>query len=207
MHSAQLVWLTPDAEKLIGKIARVSNPNNEDNPNVEKLIRYLIKHKHWSPFEMANMCVEIKTTRAIAAQILRHRSFSFQEFSQRYAVATDVEIPELRRQDLKNRQNSINDLDPNIAELFDRKIDEHFNQAQDLYQQLLDRGVAKECARGVLPLNTVTRLYMSGTLRSWLHYVDLRGDNGTQKEHMTIARSIGELLDSQVPTIARAMWS
>ena len=207
MHSAQLVWLTPDAEKLIGKIARVSNPNNEDNPNVEKLIRYLIKHKHWSPFEMASMCVEIKTTRAIAAQILRHRSFSFQEFSQRYAVATDVEIPELRRQDLKNRQNSINDLDPDIAELFDRKIDEHFNQAQDLYQQLLDRGVAKECARGVLPLNTVTRLYMSGTLRSWLHYVDLRGDNGTQKEHMTIARSIGELLDSQVPTIARAMWS
>ena len=207
MHSAQLVWVTPDAEKLIGKIARVSNPNNEDNPNVEKLIRYLIKHKHWSPFEMASMCVEIKTTRAIAAQILRHRSFSFQEFSQRYAVATDVEIPELRRQDLKNRQNSTNDLDPNIAELFDRKIYEHFNEAQDLYQQLLDRGVAKECARGVLPLNTVTRLYMSGTLRSWLHYVDLRGDNGTQKEHMTIARSIGELLDSQVPTIARAMWS
>ena len=207
MHSAQLVWVTPDAEKLIGKIARVSNPNNEDNPNVEKLIRYLIKHKHWSPFEMASMCVEIKTTRAIAAQILRHRSFSFQEFSQRYAVATDVEIPELRRQDLKNRQNSTNDLDPDIAKLFDRKIDEHFNQAQDLYQQLLDRGVAKECARGVLPLNTVTRLYMSGTLRSWLHYVDLRGDNGTQKEHMTIARSIGELLDSQVPTIARAMWS
>ena len=207
MHSAQLVWVTPDAEKLIGKIARVSNPNNEDNPNVEKLIRYLIKHKHWSPFEMASMCVEIKTTRAIAAQILRHRSFSFQEFSQRYAVATDLEIPELRRQDLKNRQNSTNDLDPNIAELFDRKIYEHFNEAQDLYQQLLDRGVAKECARGVLPLNTVTRLYMSGTLRSWLHYVDLRGDNGTQKEHMTIARSIGELLDSQVPTIARAMWS
>ena len=207
MHSAQLVWVTPNAEKLIGKIARVSNPNNEDNPNVEKLIRYLIKHKHWSPFEMASMCVEIKTTRAIAAQILRHRSFSFQEFSQRYAVATDVEIPELRRQDLKNRQNSTNDLDPDIAKLFDRKIDEHFNQAQDLYQQLLDRGVAKECARGVLPLNTVTRLYMSGTLRSWLHYVDLRGDNGTQKEHMTIARSIGELLDSQVPTIARAMWS
>ena len=207
MHSAQLVWVTPDAEKLIGKIARVSNPNNEDNPNVEKLIRYLIKHNHWSPFEMASMCVEIKTTRAIAAQILRHRSFSFQEFSQRYAVATDVEIPELRRQDLKNRQNSTNDLDPNIAELFDRKIYEHFNEAQDLYQQLLDRGVAKECARGVLPLNTVTRLYMSGTLRSWLHYVDLRGDNGTQKEHMTIARSIGELLDSQVPIIARAMWS
>ena len=207
MHSAQIVWVTPNAEKLIGKIARVSNPNNEDNPNVEKLIRYLIKHKHWSPFEMASMCVEIKTTRAIAAQILRHRSFSFQEFSQRYAVATDLEIPELRRQDLKNRQNSTNDLDPDIAKLFDRKIDEHFNQAQDLYQQLLDRGVAKECARGVLPLNTVTRLYMSGTLRSWLHYVDLRGDNGTQKEHMTIARSIGELLDSQVPTIARAMWS
>ena len=197
MHSAQLVWVTPDAEKLIGKIARVSNPNNEDNPNVEKLIRYLIKHKHWSPFEMASMCVEIKTTRAIAAQILRHRSFSFQ----------DIEIPELRRQDHENRQNSIDDIPSFKQEFLQHQIDQHFKSAMDIYQGMLAYGVAKECARGVLPLNTVTRLYMSGTLRSWLHYVDLRGDNGTQKEHMTIARSIGEIIDSQVPTIARAMWS
>lgn len=207
MHSAKLVWVTPDAEKLIGKIARVSNPNNEDNPNVEKLIRYLIKHKHWSPFEMASMCVEIKTTRAIAAQILRHRSFSFQEFSQRYAVASDIEIPELRRQDHENRQNSIDDIPSFKQEFLQHQIDQHFKSAMDIYQGMLAYGVAKECARGVLPLNTVTRLYMSGTLRSWLHYVDLRGDNGTQKEHMTIARSIGEIIDSQVPTIARAMWS
>ena len=164
MHSAKLVWVTPDAEKLIGKIARVSNPKNEDNPDYEKLLKYLIKHKHWSPFEMASMCVEITTTRAIAPQILRHRSFSFQEFSQRYAVATATDIPQLRRQDTKIS-----------AEL--------------------------------RPLNTVTRLYMSGTIRSWLHYVDLRGDNGTQAEHKLIARSIGEILDTELPTVSRAMWS
>ena len=184
MHSAKLVWVTPDAERLIGKIARVSNPNNEDNPNVEKLIRYLIKHKHWSPFEMASMCVEIHTTRAISAQILRHRSFSFQEFSQRYAIPTDTfatVLPDIRRQDEKNRQNSIDDLPDEVVEFLQAKTDAHFRDAVELYEYMLSQGVAKECARSVLPLNTVTRLYMSGTIRSWLHYIDLRGDNGTQK--------------------------
>ena len=209
MHNADLIWITPNAEQLVGKIARVSNPQNEDNPDVEKLIRYLIKHKHWSPFEMASMCVEIKTTRAIAPQILRHRSFSFQEFSQRYAIPTETfptVIPELRRQDTQNRQNSIDDLPSETTEFMKDRIDAHFREAVDLYNYMLDRGVAKECARSVLPINTCTRIYMSGTIRSWLHYVDLRGDNGTQKEHMSIARSIGEILATEVPTIARAMW-
>ena len=206
MHTAKLVWVTPDAEQLIGKIARVSNPANEDNPNVEKLIRYLIKHKHWSPFEMASMCVEIKTTRAIAPQILRHRSFSFQEFSQRYAVATEINVPDLRRQDMKNRQNSIDDLPEEKVEFLQQQIDNHYRSAMDIYNSMLDSGVAKECARSVLPLSTSTRLYMSGTIRSWLHYVDLRADNGTQLEHMQIARSIGDILADQVPTVARAMW-
>ena len=209
MHHADLIWITPNAEQLVGKIARVSNPKNEDNPDVEKLIRYLIKHKHWSPFEMASMCVEIKTTRAIAPQILRHRSFSFQEFSQRYAIPTETfptVIPELRRQDTQNRQNSIDDLPSETTEFMKDRIDAHFREAVDLYNYMLDRGVAKECARSVLPINTCTRIYMSGTIRSWLHYVDLRGDNGTQKEHMSIARSIGEILATEVPTIARAMW-
>ena len=209
MHSAKLIWVTPDAEQLIGKIARVSNPKNENNPNVEGLLKYLIKHKHWSPFEMASMCVEIHTTRAIAPQILRHRSFSFQEFSQRYAIPTDTFAtvqPKLRRQDTKNRQNSIDDLPEETVEYYDQRIDDHFRQSVELYESLLHSGVAKECARAVLPLNTVTRLYMSGTIRSWLHYVDLRGDNGTQLEHMQIARSVGEILDTELPTIARAMW-
>ena len=209
MHNAKLVWVTPDAEKLIGKIARVSNPTNEDNPNVEGLLKYLIKHKHWSPFEMASMCVEIHTTRAIAPQILRHRSFSFQEFSQRYAIPTDTfatVLPDLRRQDLKNRQNSIDDLREETVEYYKEKIDQHFREGVRLYESMLHSDIAKECARSVLPLNTVTRLYMSGTLRSWLHYVDLRGDNGTQKEHMSIARSVGEILATEVPTVARAMW-
>ena len=210
MHNAKLIWVTPDAEQLIGKIARVSNPKNENNPNVEGLLKYLIKHKHWSPFEMASMCVEIHTTRAIAPQILRHRSFSFQEFSQRYAIPTDTFAtvqPKLRRQDVKNRQNSIDDLPSETTEYYDQRIDDHFRQGVELYESLLHSGVAKECARAVLPLNTVTRLYMSGTIRSWLHYVDLRGDNGTQLEHMQIARSVGEILDTELPTIARAMWS
>ena len=209
MHNAKLVWITPAAEALIGKIARVSNPNNEDNPEVEKLIRYLIRHKHWSPFEMASMCVEIHTTRAIAAQILRHRSFTFQEHSLRYAIPTDTfatVLPDLRRQDTKNRQNSIDDLPAETVEYYKQRIDDHFREGVALYESLLHSDVAKECARSVLPLNTVTRLYMSGTIRSWLHYVDLRGSNGTQKEHMQIARSVGDILDTEVPTIARAMW-
>jgi thymidylate synthase (FAD) len=209
MHSAKLVWITPDAEALVGKIARVSNPSNEDNPDVEKLIKYLIKHRHWSPFEMVSMCVQIDTTRAISPQILRHRSFSFQEFSQRYAIPTDTfatVLPDLRRQDTANRQNSIDDLENETQEYYEQRIDDHFREGVRLYESLLHSGVAKECARSVLPINTVTKLYMSGTIRSWLHYVDLRGSNGTQKEHMSIARSVGEILDTEVPTIARAMW-
>ena len=210
MHSAKLIWVTPDAEKLIGKIARVSNPKNEDNPDVKGLLKYLIKHKHWSPFEMASMCVEIHTTRAISAQILRHRSFSFQEFSQRYAIPTDTfatVLPDLRRQDQKNRQNSIDDLPTETIEYYQDRIDAHFREGVKLYESLLHSDVAKECARSVLPLNTVTRLYMSGTIRSWLHYIDLRGDNGTQKEHMQIARSVGEIFDTELPTISSAMWA
>ena len=209
MHDAKLIWCTPDAEALIGKIARVSNPNNEDNPNVEGLLKYLIKHKHWSPFEMASMCVEIHTTRAISPQILRHRSFSFQEFSQRYAIPTDTfatVLPDLRRQDFENRQNSIDDLEGETTEYYRDRIDDHFRESVQLYESLLHSGVAKECARSVLPLNTVTRLYMSGTIRSWLHYVALRGENGTQREHMSIARSVGEILSDELPTVARAMW-
>ena len=158
---------------------------------------------------MASMCVEIHTTRAIAPQILRHRSFSFQEFSQRYAIPTDTfatVLPDLRRQDVKNRQNSIDDLPTETVEYYEQRIDDYFRQGVELYESLLHSDVAKECARSVLPLNTVTRLYMSGTIRSWLHYVDLRGDNGTQREHMSIARSVGEILDTELPTIARAMW-
>ena len=206
MHDAKLVWITPDAEKLIGKIARVSNPANEDNPNVVGLLKYLIKHKHWSPFEMASMCVEIQTTRAIAPQILRHRSFSFQEFSQRYAVSTEFELPHLRRQDVVNRQNSIDDIPQSVNENFGSDIANHFCEAQKLYQRMLDAGVAKECARAVLPLNTTTRLYMSGTIRSWLHYIDLRSWHGTQWEHTQIALNALAILKEQLPTIADAMW-
>ena len=206
MHSAELVWITPDSEQLIGKIARVSNPANENNPNVVGLLKYLIKHRHWSPFEMASMCLEIHTTRAIAPQILRHRSFSFQEFSQRYAVATEVEMPHLRRQDLKNRQNSIDDMPQAIEANFGQDISDHFQAAKKLYQEMLDAGVAKECARAVLPLNTTTRLYMSGTIRSWLHYIDLRSWHGTQWEHTQIALNALAILKEQLPTIADAMW-
>ena len=210
MHHAKLIWITPDAEALVGKIARVSNPKNEDNPEVEKLIKYLIKHKHWSPFEMASMCVEISTTRAISAQVLSHRSFTFQEFSQRYSIQTDTfatVIPELRRQDKVNRQNSVDDLPEETVEYYRQRIDDHFREGIKLYESLLHSYVAKECARSVLPLNTVTRLYMSGTIRSWLHYVDLRGSNGTQFEHMQIAQSVKEILEQEVPIISRSMWS
>tara|TARA_Y100000385_G_C12847741_1_gene531661 strand:+ start:69 stop:707 length:639 start_codon:yes stop_codon:yes gene_type:complete len=206
MHDAKLVWITPDAEKLIGKIARVSNPSNEDNPNVIGLLKYLIKHKHWSPFEMASMCLEIETTRAISPQILRHRSFSFQEFSQRYAVSAGFEFPHLRRQDVVNRQNSIDDIPQSVNENFGSDIAHHFIESQKLYQRMLDAGVAKECARAVLPLNTTTRLYMSGTIRSWLHYIDLRSWHGTQWEHTQIALNAMDIIKKQLPTIAEAMW-
>lgn len=207
---AKLITITPNAEELIAYCARVSNPSNQDNPECEKLIRYLIKHKHWSPFEMAHMVIEINTTRAIAPQILRHRSFSFQEFSQRYAdvgFLSEVEVPELRRQDTKNRQNSIDDLDPVAVQFFHRQIDAHFDNSLELYRDLVDAGVAKECARGVLPLNTPSRLYMAGSIRSWLHYIDLRRSNGTQKEHRDIALGCAEIIRKELPNIYHAYFS
>ena len=209
MHNVELVHVTPDAESLIAYMARVSNPSNQSNTETSsRLIRYLIKHKHWSPFEMVNMCVEIETTRSIAAQILRHRSFSFQEFSQRYAEASQLGspvTPELRLQDPVNRQNSI-EVEEEDLFLKDR-IRHLYRHSQEVYNALLEAGVAKECARDVLPLSTPTRLYMNGTLRSWLHYCDLRCANGTQKEHKQIADAVKELIAKEFPQVYVAMWS
>ena len=206
-HTVSLVHTTPDAEQLIAYMARVSNPDNQDNPESERLIRYLIKHKHWSPFEMVNMCVQIETTRSVAAQILRHRSFSFQEFSQRYAQVTEPAlIPKLRRQDTKNRQNSIDNLDPVTVDEFNIKMNSLFELSESLYNEMLVAGVAKECARDILPLSTPTKLYMNGTLRSWLHYCDLRCANGTQYEHKLIADQVKNLIDQEFPTIYAAMF-
>jgi thymidylate synthase (FAD) len=206
-HTVSLVHTTPDAEQLIAYMARVSNPDNQDNPQSERLIRYLIKHKHWSPFEMVNMCVQIETTRSVAAQILRHRSFSFQEFSQRYAQVTEPAlIPKLRRQDTKNRQNSIDNLDPVTVDEFNIKMNSLFELSENLYNEMLVAGVAKECARDILPLSTPTKLYMNGTLRSWLHYCDLRCANGTQYEHKLIADQVKNLIDQEFPTIYAAMF-
>ena len=210
-HTATLVHITPLAEQLISYMARVSNPANQNNTQTSaRLIKYLIDHKHWSPFEMVNMCVVINTTRSIAAQVLRHRSFSFQEFSQRYAEVTAVSvIPELRLQDHTNRQNSIEavgvDKERLDGLLYD--IDHLFQTSIDVYQSLLEAGVAKECAREVLPLATPTTLYMNGTIRSWLHYVDLRTSNGTQKEHALIASQIQDLLYQHLPNVCEAMWN
>ena len=208
MTKVCLVSVTPDAEKTMGYVARVSNPNNQENPKVEGLLKYCIKHGHWSVFEQAFMTLEISTTRAIGAQILRHRSFTYQEFSQRYADAGmlgDIPIPDLRRQDSKNRQNSIDDIDPMTKVKFEGKIEEHFYAAQRLYNELLEAGIAKECARGVLPLNTPTRIYMTGSVRSWLHYINLRTANGTQKEHMEVAELCKQHFICQFPIVAKAM--
>jgi thymidylate synthase (FAD) len=206
-HTATLVHITPNAEELISYMARVSNPANQNNTETSaKLIKYLIDHQHWSPFEMVNMCVEINTTRSIAAQILRHRSFSFQEFSQRYAkVTTPAVIPDLRRQDTKNRQNSIDDLDPYDAQGLRTEIARYYVEADKLYQRLLSYGVAKECAREVLPLATPTRLYMNGTIRSWIHYCQLRCGNGTQQEHRIIAEGAYKLLQEHLPNVCTAL--
>ena len=208
MNQATLISVTPDAEKHIAYCARVSNPLNQDNENFAGLLKYCIKHKHWSIFEQAFMTLEISTTRGIAAQVLRHRSFTFQEFSQRYAdtkLLTDIELPELRRQDTKNRQNSIDDLDPEVVEKLERQMVTLFSSAQSLYNQMLEVGVAKECARFVLPLATPTRMYMTGSIRSWIHYIDLRSANGTQKEHMDIANSCKEIFKEQFPIISEAL--
>jgi len=208
MHTATLVHATNDGEQLIAYMARVSNPKNQDNPHSAKLIKYLITHKHWSPFEMVNMCVEINTTRSVAAQILRHRSFSFQEFSQRYSIVTDSPvIPQLREQDTTNRQNSTDTLPSKLTDELKSKIDDLYSHSQDVYSLLIANGVAKECARDVLPLSSPTKLYMNGTLRSWLHYCDLRCANGTQYEHKLIADQVKELIAIHFPKVFTAMWS
>ena len=204
----QLITLTPDAEKNMAFVARVSNPNNQDNENFSGLLKYCIKHQHWSVFEQAHMTLEIETTRAIAAQILRHRSFTFQEFSQRYAQSNElgeIDLPELRRQDNKNRQNSIDDLDKDVVDKLNRQMITLFSSAQSLYNQMVEIGVAKECARMVLPLCTPTRIYMTGSVRSWIHYIDLRSAHGTQKEHMEIAESCKDIFKEQFPVVSEAL--
>ena len=203
------VSVTPDAEKTIGYVARVSNPNNQNNPKVSGLLKYCIDHGHWSIFEQAFMTVEINTTRGLAAQILRHRSFTFQEFSQRYAdtnlLADEIPMFELRSQDLKNRQNSIDDIPKNKKADLQARIAEYFVDSMDLYNELLANGVAKECARFVLPLATPTRLYMSGSIRSWIHYIDLRSSHGTQKEHMDLVENIRGIFKKEFPIISEAL--
>ena len=204
----QLITLTPDAEKNMAFVARVSNPNNQGNENFSGLLKYCIKHQHWSVFEQAHMTLEIETTRAIAAQILRHRSFTFQEFSQRYAQSNElgeIDLPELRRQDSKNRQNSIDDLDKEVVDKLNRQMITLFSSAQALYNQMVEKGVAKECARMVLPLCTPTRIYMTGSVRSWIHYIDLRSAHGTQKEHMEIAESCKDIFKEQFPVVSEAL--
>ena len=208
MNQAKLISVTPDAEQHIAFCARVSNPNNQDNENFAGLLKYCIKHQHWSIFEQAFMTLEIETTRAIAAQILRHRSFTFQEFSQRYAQTNylgDIELPELRRQDQKNRQNSTDDLDPNVIDTLNKQMQTLFDSSLALYSQMIELDVAKECARMVLPLCTPTRIYMTGSCRSWIHYINLRSAHGTQKEHMDIAEACRKVFTEQFPTVSEAL--
>ena len=210
--SVKLISVTPDAEKMMAYVARVSNPNNQENPNYAKLLGYCIKHNHWSVFEQAFMTLELETTRGVAAQVLRHRSFTYQEFSQRYAdssmLADQIPMFDLRRQDTKNRQNSIDDIDPFVKQEFEIKIRRHFDEAMVLYQSMLDAGVAKECSRFVLPLATPTKIYMSGSCRSWIHYINLRTANGTQKEHMDLAEGCKKVFIEQFPTCAEALeWT
>jgi thymidylate synthase (FAD) len=207
--TVKLISVTPDAEQTMAYIARVSNPANQDNENYAGLLRYCIKHNHWSVFEQSHMTLEIETNRGIAAQILRHRSFTYQEFSQRYAdtnlITERIPVPDLRKQDAKNRQNSTDDLGDYVKLKFQAEIAEHFTAANNLYKRLLEAGVAKECARFVLPLATPTRIYMTGSCRSWIHYIDLRSAHGTQKEHMVIAEQCREIFKQQFPTVAEAM--
>ena len=207
--NVKFVSITPDAEKTMAYIARVSNPKNQDNEKFAGLLKYCIKHNHWSVFEQSSMTLEIETTRGLAAQILRHRSFTYQEFSQRYAdsslLGKDIPLPKLRKQDAKNRQNSTDDLDPFIVQDFELKIQRHFVDGMKIYQDMLEQGIAKECARFVLPLATPTRLYMTGSCRSWIHYIDLRSAHGTQKEHMDIAEECRRIFTEQFPAVSEAL--
>ena len=206
--TVHLISITPDAEQTMAYIARVSNPSNQDNEKYAGLLKYCIKHNHWSVFEQSTMTLEIETTRAIAAQILRHRSFTFQEFSQRYAQTNylgDIELPELRRQDQKNRQNSTDDLDPNVIDTLNKQMQTLFDSSLALYNQMIELDVAKECARMVLPLCTPTRIYMTGSCRSWIHYINLRSAHGTQKEHMVIAEACRKVFTEQFPSVSEAL--
>jgi thymidylate synthase (FAD) len=204
----ELISITPDSEKTIAYCARVSNPKGQDRNEYAKLLKYCIDHGHWSIFEMANMVLEINTTRGIAAQILRHRSFSFQEFSQRYAetnLLNDIESPELRGQDEKNRQNSLDNIADNDKITWTRIIEDHFRKSQYIYDEMLKAGIAKECARFVMPLATPTKMYMNGTIRSWIHYINLRSGHGTQKEHMDIANKCKDIFIQQLPVVSEAL--
>ena len=207
--SVKCISITPDAEKTMGYIARVSNPSNQDNEKFAGLLKYCIKHNHWSVFEQSSMTLEIETTRGLGAQILRHRSFTFQEFSQRYAdtnlLADEIPMFDLRSQDLKNRQNSIDDIPKNKKADLQEKIAEHFVASMDLYNELLASGIAKECARFVLPLATPTRLYMTGSCRSWIHYINLRSAHGTQKEHMDVVAECRKIFVEQFPSVSEAL--
>jgi len=208
----KLITITPDAEKHISYCARVSNPNGQDRTEYSKLLKYCIDHGHWSIFEMANMVLEIETTRGIAAQILRHRSFSFQEFSQRYADASflgkTIDTPELRTQDPDNRQNSIDNLNDVKEAIYNQNMRELFSKSKALYDMMIRDGVAKECARFVLPLATPTRMYMNGNIRSWIHYINLRTANGTQKEHMDVANMCKDIFIEQLPVVSEALgWN
>ena len=207
--NVSLVTVTPDAEKTMAYVARVSNPKNQDNEKFAGLLKYCIKHGHWSVFEQAHMTLEIETTRGLAAQILRHRSFTYQEFCQRYAdtnlFSDEIPMFDLRHQDTKNRQNSIDDVPKNKKQDLEEKIAEHFIEAMDLYNELLASGIAKECARFVLPLATPTRIYMTGSVRSWAHYINLRSGHGTQKEHMDIANACKSIFCEQFPVVSQAL--
>ena len=209
MQQVKLITVTPKAEETMGYVARVSNPKNQDNPNVAGLLSYCIKHGHWSVFEQAYLTVEIETTRGLAAQILRHRSFTFQEFSQRYAdvnwLKMGIPLPELRSQDSKNRQNSIDDIPEEQQKRLKNQISRHFYEAMDLYNELIREGIAKECARFVLPLASPTRIYMTGSVRSWIHYIELRSGHGTQKEHMEIAHACRDVFIEQFPITSKAL--
>ena len=210
--TVKLISVTPDAEQHMAYCARVSNPSNQDNEKYAGLLRYCIKHQHWSIFEQAFMTLEINTTRAIAAQVLRHRSFTYQEFSQRYAdssmLADQIPMFDLRRQDTKNRQNSIDDIDPFTKQEFEIQIRRHMDAAMDLYEIMLKHDIAKECARFILPLAVPTKIYMTGSVRSWIHYIELRSANGTQKEHMDIALDAKRVFAEQFPICAEALeWN
>ena len=210
--NVEFVSITPDAEKMMAYIARVSNPSNQQNEKYAGLLQYCIKHNHWSVFEQSSMTLEIETTRGLAAQILRHRSFTFQEFSQRYAdtklLDTQIPVPDLRSQDTKNRQNSNDDIPQEKKEEYQALIARHFEDSMNLYNALLENGVAKECARFVLPLATPTRLYMTGSCRSWIHYINLRSAHGTQKEHMDVVEKARSIFVEQFPSVSEALgWT